>query len=42
MSKIEIKNVYKIFGNKPYEVLPMVREGANKEDVLEKQDIQLV
>ena len=36
MSKIEIKNVYKIFGNKPHEVLPMVREGANKEDVLEK------
>jgi len=36
MSKIEIKNVYKIFGNKPHEILPMVREGANKEDVLEK------
>ena len=36
MSKIEIKNVYKIFGSKPHEVLPMVREGANKEDVLEK------
>ena len=36
MSKIEIKNVYKIFGNKPQEVLPMVRDGANKEDVLEK------
>jgi glycine betaine/proline transport system ATP-binding protein len=36
MSKIEIKNVYKIFGNTPNEVLPMVREGASKEDVLEK------
>ena len=36
MAKIEIKNVYKIFGNNPNEVLPMVREGANKEDVLEK------
>ena len=36
MSKIEINNVYKIFGNTPNEVLPMVREGANKEDVLEK------
>ena len=36
MSKIEIKNVYKIFGNTPNEVLPMVKEGANKEEVLEK------
>tara|TARA_B110000438_G_scaffold242736_1_gene242431 strand:+ start:684 stop:1742 length:1059 start_codon:yes stop_codon:yes gene_type:complete len=36
MSKIEIKNVYKIFGNTPHEVLPMVKDGANKEDVLEK------
>ena len=36
MSKIEIKNVYKIFGNTPHEVLPMVKDGVNKEDVLEK------
>ena len=36
MSKIEIKNVYKIFGNTPSEVLPMVKEGASKEEVLEK------
>ena len=36
MSKIEIKNVYKIFGNSPTEVLPMVKSGANKEEVLEK------
>ncbi len=36
MSKIEIKNVYKIFGNTPNEVLPMVKDGASKEDVLEK------
>ena len=36
MSKIEIKNVYKIFGNTPNEVMPMVREGAGKEEVLEK------
>ena len=33
MSKIEIKNVYKIFGNTPSEVLPMVKSGANKEEV---------
>ena len=36
MSKIEIKNVYKIFGNSPTEVLPMVKNGASKEEVLEK------
>ena len=36
MSKIEINNVYKIFGNTPSEVLPMVKEGATKEEVLEK------
>ena len=36
MSKIEIKNVYKIFGSNPSEVLPIVKEGANKEEVLEK------
>ena len=36
MSKIEIKNVYKIFGSNPQSVLPMVRDGANKEEVLEQ------
>ena len=36
MSKIEIKNVYKIFGPQPKKVLPMVKEGASKEEVLEK------
>ena len=36
MSKIEIKNVYKIFGNNPQSVMPMVRDGANKEQVLEQ------
>ena len=36
MSKIEIKNVYKIFGNTPSKVLPMVQDGATKEEVLEK------
>ena len=36
MSKIEIKNVYKIFGNNPETVLPIVKEGASKEEVLEK------
>ena len=36
MSKIEINNVYKIFGNNPSKVLPMVKNGASKEDILEK------
>ena len=36
MSKIEIKNVYKIFGPQPAKVLPMVKEGAKKDEVLEK------
>ncbi len=36
MSKIEIRNVYKIFGESPSKVLPMVQDGANKEEVLEK------
>ena len=36
MSKIEVKNVYKIFGQSPSKVLPMVQDGATKEDILEK------
>jgi glycine betaine/proline transport system ATP-binding protein len=38
MSKIEIKNIYKIFGSKPEQVLPMVQDGASKEQVLEETD----
>ena len=36
MSKIEINNVYKIFGHSPKKILPMVQEGASKEEVLEQ------
>ena len=36
MSKIEIRNVYKIFGDSPSKVLPMVQDGASKEEILEK------
>ena len=36
MSKIEVNNVYKIFGTDPSEVLSMVKNGATKEDVLEE------
>ena len=36
MSKIEVNNVYKIFGTNPNDILPMVKKGATKEDVLEE------
>jgi len=36
MAKIEIKNIYKIFGDKPQSILPMVKDGASKESVLEE------
>ena len=36
MSKIEIKNIYKIFGTDPLSVLSMVQKGASKEQVLEE------
>jgi len=36
MSLIEVKNVYKIFGSNPKKILPMVQEGATKEEILEK------
>ena len=36
MPKIEIKNIFKIFGSDPQSVLPMVQKGATKEEVLEE------
>ena len=36
MSKIEIKNIYKIFGNKPQSIMPMVKNGGTKDDILEE------
>tara|TARA_B100000427_G_scaffold238759_1_gene201648 strand:+ start:196 stop:1254 length:1059 start_codon:yes stop_codon:yes gene_type:complete len=36
MAKIEIKNIYKIFGSEPQKVLPMVQNGSTKEEVLEE------
>jgi glycine betaine/proline transport system ATP-binding protein len=36
MSKIEINNVYKIFGSNPSKILPMVKDGATKDEILEK------
>ena len=36
MAKIEVNNVYKIFGTEPLSVLPRVKKGASKEEVLEE------
>lgn len=36
MNKIEIKNIYKIFGDDPQSILPTVKDGATKTEVLEK------
>ena len=36
MAKIEIKNIYKIFGSEPQKILPMVQNGSTKEEVLEE------
>ncbi len=38
MSKIEVKNIYKIFGDDPERILPMVRDGATKEEVRDETD----
>ena len=38
MPKIELKNVYKIFGEDPQSVLPLVQNGATKEEILEDTD----
>lgn len=35
-SHVEIKNVYKIFGPNPQSVMPLVENGATKEDVLDQ------
>ena len=36
MSKIEINNIYKIFGNDPDSVMDMVKGGSTKDEVLEQ------
>ena len=38
MPKIELKNVYKIFGEDPQNVLPLVRKGATKKEILAETD----
>ncbi|MGM0414162.1 MAG: quaternary amine ABC transporter ATP-binding protein [Bacillota bacterium] len=36
MSKIEVKNLTKIFGKKPKKALPLLEEGYSKDEILEK------
>ena len=34
--KIKIKNLYKIFGNKPNQIMPLVRKGLSKQELLDE------
>ena len=34
--KIKIKNLYKIFGNKPKQIMPLVRKGLSKQELLDE------
>jgi len=36
MDKIYVENLYKVFGSQPGKVLPMLKKGATKEEILEK------
>lgn len=36
MTKLVVKNLYKIYGSKPQKVLPMVKNGISKEELLKK------
>jgi len=42
MSKIEINNIYKIFGTNPDSVMDMVKNGQQKMKFLNKPDTLLV
>ncbi|MBC8258887.1 MAG: glycine betaine/L-proline ABC transporter ATP-binding protein [SAR324 cluster bacterium] len=35
MPKIELKNVYKIFGDDPHSIIPLLQKGATKEGIME-------
>ncbi|MEK9710419.1 MAG: ATP-binding cassette domain-containing protein, partial [Alphaproteobacteria bacterium] len=35
-AKIRIKSLYKIFGNKPDQVMPLVRQGVSKQELLDE------
>ena len=36
INKIEVRNVFKVFGNREKDVLALIREGKSKEEVLAK------
>ncbi|WP_026895294.1 glycine betaine/L-proline ABC transporter ATP-binding protein ProV [Clostridiisalibacter paucivorans] len=36
MSKIEVKNVYKVFGSNPKKVFPLIDKGLSKDEILKK------
>lgn len=36
MSKVEVKNLYKIFGPNPQKILPLIEKGVSKKNILEK------
>ena len=36
MEKIRVENLYKIFGNTPKKIIPMLEQGASKDEIMEK------
>ena len=36
MEKIRVENLYKIFGNTPKKIIPMLEKGATKDEIMEK------
>ncbi len=36
MVKVEVKNLYKVFGNNAHKIVPLLKEGAIKEEIMEK------
>ena len=38
MSKVEVKNLYKIFGPNPQKIVPLLKKGVSKKEILEKTD----
>ena len=36
MSKVEVKGLYKIFGTTPKKILPMIKKGMSKDEILKK------
>ncbi len=36
MSKVEVRNLYKVFGSSPHKALDLIKKGLSKEEILEK------